>query len=91
MSVASAVRTLDSVCDEAIESRAPVVIERDGYPDVVVVRADEWRSLQETAYLMSSPANARRLLSALEMSHRNEGDSCSVDELRRELDLASNS
>lgn len=91
MSVASAIRTLDSVCDEAIETRVPVVIERDGYPDVVVVRADEWRSLKETAYLMSSPANAHRLMSALEMSQRNEGVSCSVDDLRRELDLATNS
>ena len=54
MSVASAVRTLDSVCDEAIESRAPVVIERDGYPDVVVVRADEWRRDRKSTRLNSS-------------------------------------
>lgn len=33
-----------------------------------LVSEAEWRSLQETAYLLRSPANARRLLAAMEQS-----------------------
>ena len=34
----------------------------------------QWRSLMETAYLLSSPANARRLLEAIESLERGEGE-----------------
>ncbi|MGI9156997.1 MAG: type II toxin-antitoxin system Phd/YefM family antitoxin [Marmoricola sp.] len=42
-----------------------VVITRAGHDPVVIVSLDEYESLKETAYLLRSPENARRLLSSI--------------------------
>jgi len=39
---------------------------RARYAEVLIVSLEEFESLRETAYLMRSPANARRLLDATE-------------------------
>ncbi len=54
--------TLDSV----LADREEVVITRAGHDPVVLVALDDYESLKETAYLLRSPANARRLLAAIE-------------------------
>jgi len=45
--------------------REIVIIQRDGEEDVAMIAASDLSSLLETAYLLRSPANAKRLLSAL--------------------------
>ncbi len=52
--------------DGVINDREEVVITRAGHEPVVVVSLEDYQSLKETAYLMRSPANARRLLDAME-------------------------
>ena len=42
-----------------------VVITRAGHEPVVILSLSEYESLQETAYLMCSPANARRLMDSI--------------------------
>lgn len=54
-------RTLDSVIDD----REEVVVTRAGHEPVVIVSLEEYESLKETAYLLRSPENARRLLAAV--------------------------
>jgi antitoxin YefM len=54
--------TLNSVIDD----REEVVITRAGHEPVVMVALDDYESLKETAYLLRSPANARRLLASIE-------------------------
>ena len=54
--------TLDAVLDD----REEVVITRAGKDPVVIVSLDDYQSLKETAYLLRSPENARRLLGAIE-------------------------
>jgi antitoxin YefM len=49
--------TMDRVCVD----HAPILITRHGSQSVVMVSLDDWESLNETAYLLSSPANAARL------------------------------
>jgi antitoxin YefM len=61
---ANLARLLDIVED----GREMVVIKRPGHGDVAMISADELESLRETAYLLRSPANAKRLLSALQRS-----------------------
>jgi len=56
---------LASVWDETISTREPVIISRRGSESVVLVALDEWEGLIETAHLLRSPANAKRLLGAL--------------------------
>ena len=51
--------------DQAVEDREVVVIQRRGKEPVAMLAASELTSLQETAYLLRSPKNARRLLRAL--------------------------
>jgi antitoxin YefM len=53
-----------------------------------MIAAGERASLQETARLLRSPANATRLLSALQRAIRGEGESTTVDQLRAEADSA---
>lgn len=72
---------LASVWDEAISSRQPIAISRRGKESVVLVAMDEWEGLQETAHLLRSPANARRLLEALNRLNEGQGDSLTVSEL----------
>jgi antitoxin YefM len=52
--------------DGVINDREEVVITRAGHEPVVVVSLEDYESLKETAYLMRSPANARRLIDAME-------------------------
>jgi antitoxin YefM len=51
--------------DKVIRDRDVVIIERRGRESVALISADELASLTETAYLLRSPKNAERLLSAL--------------------------
>ncbi len=52
-----------------------------------MIAASELASLTETAYLLRSPANAERLLSALGKALKNEGDTISLDEFKQEVGL----
>ncbi|MET7567617.1 type II toxin-antitoxin system prevent-host-death family antitoxin [Streptomyces sp. NPDC005492] len=46
--------------------REEVVITRAGHDPVVIVSLEDYESLKETAYLLRSPANARRLLASID-------------------------
>jgi len=61
-----------SLCDSVAETREAVIIHRRGAPDVALVAADELASLTETAHLLRSPKNARRLIRALQRADRND-------------------
>lgn len=54
------------ILDSVTEDRDPVIITRSGHESVVMVSLDDYESLRETAYLMRSPANARRIFDAME-------------------------
>ncbi len=72
---------LAGIWDEAIATREPVVISRRGVESVVLVPLDEWEGLQETAHLLRSPANARRLLGALRRLGEGEGRTLATAQL----------
>lgn len=63
-------RHLKALLDRACHDHEPVVITRRNGGNVVVLSEDDYRSLEETAYLLRSPANARRLLEAVERDRR---------------------
>lgn len=62
------------VLDSVINDREEVVITRAGHEPVVIVSLEDFESLRETAYLMRSPANARRLLDAMERLESGDGE-----------------
>ena len=61
--------TLSAVVDD----REEVIITRAGHEPVVIVSLDDYESLKETAYLLKSPTNARRLLGAIERLESSQG------------------
>jgi len=79
---------LAQLWDEATHSRETVIISRRGSDDVALIAADELASLQETAHLVRSPANATRLVAALERALADTVEPSSVDQLKDEVGLA---
>jgi antitoxin YefM len=61
------------VLDAVVNDREEVVITRAGHEPVVIMSLEDFESLRETAYLMRSPANARRLLDAMERLEAGDG------------------
>ena len=57
---ANLARTMDRVC----EDHEALIITRNGEQAVVMLSLEDYQALEETAYLLRNPANARRLLSA---------------------------
>lgn len=55
-------QNLDVLCEQAYENHEPYIINRANNHHVVVLSLDDFNAWQETQYLLSSPANAQRLL-----------------------------
>ena len=52
--------------DEAVESRAPILVTRQGGKgNVVLLSAEEFEAWRETVHLLSSPLNAERLIESI--------------------------
>ncbi|MBE2203432.1 MAG: type II toxin-antitoxin system prevent-host-death family antitoxin [Chthoniobacterales bacterium] len=58
--------TMDRVCKD----RDAVIITRNRDQAVVMLSLDDYESLQETAYLLRSPANAKRLFDAIDAAEK---------------------
>ena len=69
---------LDQVCSE----HTPLLVTRRKGENIMLLSEDDYRSLEETAYLSRSPRNLKRLLDALD---RKEGKT--LDEVRKELGI----
>jgi len=71
---ANLAKTMDKVCDD----HDPIIITRQGDASVVMMSLDDYQALAETAYLLRSPANARRLLGAMERLAAGQGQERSL-------------
>ena len=58
---ANLAKTMEKVCND----HDPVIITREEYPPVVMLSLEDYQSMEETAYLLRSPANARHLLESI--------------------------
>jgi len=70
---------MNQVCDD----HAPVIITRNRDQAVVMMSLEDYESLQETAYLLRSPANARRLLDSISELKGSGGVTMSIDDLTK--------
>ncbi len=61
--------TMDRVCND----HEALIITRNGEQSVVMLSLDDFKALEETAYLLRTPANARRLLSAASQLNAGQG------------------
>ena len=72
---------LAEIFERATATREPVIITRPDAEDLALLPASDLRSLQETAHLFSTTANAKRLISALEWSAKGEGRPVDLESL----------
>ena len=56
---------LSSILDRVVDDQEVVIVRRRGSRDVALIPADELAGIMETAHLLRSPRNAKRLLTAL--------------------------
>ncbi len=61
--------TMDRVCND----HEALIITRNGEQSVVMLSLEDYKALEETAYLLRTPANARRLLSAVSQLSAGKG------------------
>ncbi len=80
MTYTAARENLASTINRVCEDNAPIVITRNRDQAVVMLSLAEYESLEETAHLLRSPANAKRLLRSIEQLEGGKG-------VRRKLKL----
>lgn len=61
--------TMDRVCDD----HEALIITRNGEQSVVMLSLEDYKALEETAHLLRTPANARRLLLAMAQLNAGKG------------------
>jgi antitoxin YefM len=68
--------TMTRVCQD----HEALIITRNGQQSVVMMSLDDYKALEETAYLLRSPENAKRLLSAVDALNKGNGKERSLSE-----------
>lgn len=64
---------LSAVMDQVSDDHEPVIVTRAKGKPVVMVSLEDWASMDETTYLLSSPENARRLRESIEALDAGKG------------------
>ena len=84
-------KNLASILDESIAERSIIIVTRQGKEDVAILAADELSNILETLHLFRSPANAQKLLAAMERADAIENEpnskSQTLEELCQELNI----
>lgn len=78
---------LSSLFKEVTENREIVIIRRRSGEDIALVAADELASITETAHLLRSPKNARRLLQALTRAQSRTEKPQTLEALKKGIGL----
>ena len=66
---ANLAQTMTRVCAD----HEPMIITRNGQPSVVMLSLEDYNALEETAYLLRSPRNAKRLIAAIDNLDNGQG------------------
>ena len=74
-------QALAETMDEVRRNRAPVVITRKRDQAVVMLSLADYESLEETAYLLRSPRNAKRLRQAVDQLRHGKGTERKLPEI----------
>ena len=74
LSITDTRANLKAVVDRVVADKVPIAITRQKGEGVVMVSASEWSSIEETLYLLQSPANAKRLLASIAELEAGNGE-----------------
>jgi antitoxin YefM len=76
---------LATVLDQVVDQQDTVIVRRRGARDVALIPASELAGLMETAHLLRSPRNARRLMTALRRAKAGQVKPGTTVALRKEM------
>jgi antitoxin YefM len=62
-------KTMEKVCSD----RAPVIVTRKSSDSVVIMSLEDFEALEETAHLLRSPKNTRRLIESIAQLENGKG------------------
>jgi antitoxin YefM len=62
-------KTMEKVCKD----HAPVIVTRKSTNSVVIMSLEDYEALEETAYLLRSPKNTRRLIESISQLEEGRG------------------
>ena len=65
-------KTMENVCKD----HAPIIITRKTTNSVVIMALEDYEALEETAYLLRSPKNTRRLIESIAQIEEGQGSAC---------------
>jgi antitoxin YefM len=74
LSISDTRANLKAVVDRVIADKVPIGITRQKGEGVVMVSASEWASIEETLYLLQSPANAKHLMDGIAELDADRGE-----------------
>lgn len=75
VSYSEARKNLKAMIDKVVADRAPLaIIHKRGREGAVLISASEWESIEEKLYLLSSRANAKRLMEGSARLDTDESD-----------------
>ena len=72
----SLAKTMETLCDD----HEPVVITRKNERSVVMLSLEDYQALEETAYLLRSPKNMKRLVESVFQLENGEGTARQLSE-----------
>jgi antitoxin YefM len=62
-------KTMEKVCKD----RTPIIVTRKSSESVVIMSLEDYEALEETAYLLRSPKNTRRLIESIAQLENGKG------------------
>jgi antitoxin YefM len=73
ISYTAARQNLAKTMEEVCEDHAPVIVTRKKSDSVVIMSLEDFQALEETAYLLRSPKNTRRLFQSIAQLEEGKG------------------
>jgi antitoxin YefM len=74
ISYTTARKNLASTMKQVCEDHNPIIVTRKNNEAVIMMSLEDYESLTETAYLMRSPKNAKRLMESIEELNTGKGE-----------------
>lgn len=73
-------KNLKSTMDKIISDHEPVIVTRKNGGNVVMVAYEDYSAIEETAYLLRSPKNAKRLRESIKSYQEGTGSEQAIVE-----------
>ena len=76
---------LANVMDRVVNDHDAVIVTRKSEPGVVILSLEDFEAMQETTYLMRSPANAKALMESISQLENGKTKSFTTTELKEKF------